>query len=59
MAAVTMCDVCNNVCKNDEAKFVKVFNCNKSGDTTCTLLCLDVCPECYNRLKKLLKVSDK
>ena len=59
MAAVTMCDVCNNVCKNEEAKFVKVFKCDKSGATTSNIHGLDLCPECYNRFTKLLRVEAK
>lgn len=29
MASVTQCDVCNNVIKHEESKYIKIYNVNK------------------------------
>ena len=59
MAAVTQCDVCNNVVKNEQAMYIKVFNCNEDGSPIHCKISKDLCPDCYAKLRKLLKEEAK
>ena len=59
MANVIQCDVCGNVCKTAESKYLKV-NCvtedNKLGKDCFTK---DLCPVCYEKLAKLMNEKTK
>lgn len=59
MAAVTQCDVCSNVMKNDESKYVKVNRCTSDGKLGNVILEKDLCPQCYEKLCKILKTEVK
>lgn len=54
MAAVTQCDVCNNVVKHEQAMYIKAYSCNKNGETSQCIWCKDLCPECYSKLCRLV-----
>lgn len=59
MASVTQCDVCGNVMKNNEAMWIEARRCNHDGTAGSKLYGKDLCPECYKKLTKLLKVEEK
>ena len=57
MAAVIQCDVCTNVCRNEESKYIEVYRCGTYGKAAQEIHKLDICPECYKKLCKLLKLE--
>lgn len=60
MAAVIKCDACGNTCRYSEAKHVRIHKLvGAESYSTATLEAIDVCPACYDKLCKLLKLEDK
>lgn len=57
MAQVVQCDVCNNVCKTNEATNVLAYSITPSYTRGKNLVNLDICPACFNRLKEVLKID--
>lgn len=53
MASVTQCDVCGNVVKHEESKYIQIYDVNKYDETT-TSLNVEVCRECYEKVAKIL-----
>jgi hypothetical protein len=56
MASVTQCDVCNNVIKHEESKYIKIYNVDKYDNTT-TFVEKELCPQCYEKVAKILKIK--
>lgn len=56
MASVTQCDVCNNVIKHEESKYIRIYNVNKNDQTT-TFVDKEICPQCYEKVAKILNIK--
>lgn len=56
MASVTQCDVCNNVIKHEESKYIKIYNVNKNDQIT-TFVGKEICPKCYEKVAKILNIK--
>ena len=54
MAAVTQCDVCNNVVKNEQALYLRINSCSKDGKLGVEKIGKDICPDCANKIYKLI-----
>ena len=54
MAAVTQCDVCNNVVKNEQALYLRINSCSKDGKLGAEKIGKDICPDCANKIYKLI-----
>ena len=54
MAAVTRCDICNNVVKNEQALYLRINSCSKSGRLDVEKIGKDICPECADKIYKLI-----
>lgn len=59
MASVTQCDVCGNVVRHEESKFIEIWNVCKNDTKGSQVANKEICDKCYNNLKKLLKMEDK
>lgn len=59
MASITMCDVCKNVVKHEESKYVEVYSVRKDNCTGTKIHSLEVCPACYEKLCAVLKIEVK
>lgn len=57
MAAVTQCDVCSNVVKNEESFYIELYNCDKEGKTIKRLISKDLCPTCKKKLLGMLIIE--
>ena len=58
MAAVTQCDVCNSVVKNEESFYIELYSCDKAGNTTKRLISKDLCPTCKKKLLGMLRIEE-
>lgn len=56
MASMSMCDVCGQVVKHTDAKFVKLYNEKPTGAVGSIIATAEVCPECYEKLAEVLKI---
>lgn len=54
MAAVTQCDICNNVVKNEQALYLRINSCSKSGRLDVEKIGKDICPDCADKIYKLI-----
>lgn len=54
MAAVTQCDVCNNVVKNEQALYLRINSCSKYGKLVKEKIGKDICPDCADKIYKLI-----
>ena len=56
MASVTQCDVCKNIVRHNEAKYVRINRLTASNDMGSLLHEVELCPACYNKICLLLMV---
>lgn len=56
MASVTQCDVCKNIVRHNEAKYVRINRLTTSDDLGSLLHEVELCPVCYDKLCIFLKV---
>jgi hypothetical protein len=59
LASVTQCDACKSVVANEAAKYVRMYNCNKNGDTKDIIHAVDICPACYKKICEIIGVEPK
>lgn len=59
MASVTQCDVCGNVVKHEQSKYVEVSSVQKDDSTGRVLHKLEICPDCYVKLCTTLQQEVK
>lgn len=59
MASVTQCDICNNVIRHEESKYIEVSYVDKYDNLDGKICSKEVCPECYKKIKKILKIDLK
>ena len=57
MASVTQCDVCGNIVKNENSKRVKIYDVDVLGHICGCLVNKDICLNCYEKIKKILKIK--
>ena len=57
MASVTQCDVCGNIVKNENSKRVKIYDVDVLGHVCGCLVSKDICPKCYEKVAKILKIK--
>lgn len=57
MANVTQCDVCGNIVKHEESKYIKIYAVNEYGNTLLKSINKDICLNCYEKIKKFLKIK--
>lgn len=57
MASVTQCDVCGNIVKNENSKRVKIYDVDVLGHVCGCLVNKDICLNCYEKMKKILKIK--
>ena len=57
MANVTQCDVCGNIVKHEESKYIKIYDVDEYGNTLLGSINKDICLNCYEKIKKFLKVK--
>lgn len=56
MASVTQCDVCNNVIKHEESKYIQIHDVNEYDQPT-TCVNKEICPKCYEKVAKILNIK--
>lgn len=59
MANVTQCDVCANVVKHEQSKYVEVYNVTAGNSTGAKIHRLELCMDCYKKLCKALGLEAK
>lgn len=57
MASVTQCDVCGNIVKHEESKYIKIYDVDGYGNTLLGSINKDICLNCYENIKKFLKIK--
>lgn len=57
MANVTQCDVCGNIVKHEESKYIKIYDVDEYGNTLLGSINKDICLNCYEKIKKFLKIK--
>lgn len=57
MASVTQCDACGNMVKHEESKYIKIYDVNEYGNTLLGSINKDICLNCYEKMKKILKIK--
>lgn len=57
MASVTQCDACGNIVKNENSKRVKIYDVDVLGHVCGCLVNKDICLNCYEKMKKFLKIN--
>ncbi len=56
MASVTQCDVCKNVVKHEESKYIQIYDVDKNDKAT-TFIEREICSECYKKVAKILNIN--
>lgn len=59
MANVTQCDICSNVAKHEQTKYVEVFNVKADNSTGIKIHTLELCMVCYEKLCAALGLEAK
>lgn len=59
MASVTQCDICKNVVKHEQSKYVKTYDVNKNDELGNLLSQTELCPDCYKKVAKILNIKLK
>jgi hypothetical protein len=57
MANVTQCDVCGNIVKHEENKYIKIYDVDKYRNTLPGSINKDICLNCYEKIKEFLKIK--
>ena len=57
MARVTQCDTCGNVVKHEDSRRVRIYDVDVNGNILEWLVNKDICINCYEKMKKLLKIN--
>lgn len=57
MASVTQCDACGNMVKHEKSKYIKIYDVNEYGNTLLGSINKDICLNCYEKMKKILKIK--
>lgn len=57
MASVTQCDVCGNIVKHENSKRVRIYDIDEYGNTLLGSINKDICLNCYEKIKKFLKIK--
>lgn len=58
MANVCKCDACGEIAEHKDSKRIRVLNKNDNGSVIAkTIHYVDVCPECYVKVKELLNLD--
>lgn len=57
MATVTQCDVCGNIVKHENSKRVRIYDVDVLGNVCERLVNKDICLNCYEKMKKILKIK--
>lgn len=58
MAHVTQCDVCGNVVKHEESKYIKIHDVMVSDSLKPDFIGKDLCPACYKKIAKILDIKE-
>lgn len=58
MATVTKCDSCGNICTHEESKYIELFNVLKNDAKGPVIARMEICPNCYNKLKEVLAIDE-
>lgn len=59
MASVTQCDVCSNVVKHEESKYVEIHSVIASDDKNRKLHQIEVCQRCYEAICEICGLEVK
>ena len=59
MASVTQCDVCSNVVKHEQSKYIEIYSVKKDDSTGLLLHKREVCPDCYTKVCAVLGLEAK
>lgn len=55
MASVTQCDICGNVVKHEQSKYIKIFDVTSDDRVKDnTAICKELCPACYKKIAKII-----
>lgn len=56
MASVTQCDVCKNVVKHEESKYIEIYNVDKYDNSAGITAKKEICSECYKKIANILNI---
>ena len=59
MAAVTQCDVCNNVVKHEQSMYIEIYTVKQDNSTGRKIHTVEACMDCYAKLCDVLKLEVK
>ena len=59
MASVTQCDVCNNVVKHEESKYISIYNVCRDDSRGRNIAQKELCSECYKKVSKVLNINEE
>lgn len=58
MASVTQCDICGNVVKHNECKYIEIFNVDKDRLKCGKIMGKDICDKCYKNLENIINKGE-